>query len=246
MRSHLLRAAEHKIARGDALRGRLYVPEVFSVEERDAINASRLAQWQHAVAAPGRPQQLILLIGEVKEIVPGRYGYKARIKHVPDQALAIDEPLYRWLGRLFDAALALWGSADCVHMVTIATFGVSTAGIPAITQMSLMPVTPQWLPASDSFERQLVERLVAHGRSFIKSLRYNLRRDQCLATATLTDMGSPGPLLFIVPPRLDGAAPECLHDVIAGCESPAWTWRPASEGMPRLPAPINYASIGAP
>ena len=77
-------------------------------------------------------------------------------------------------------------------MVTIATFGVSEAGIPVIAEMSLMPVTPQWLPIEDSFERQLVERLVAQGRSFIKGLRYNLRRDQCLATATLTDMDGPG------------------------------------------------------
>jgi Protein of unknown function (DUF1173) len=46
------------------------VSEVFSVDERDAINTRRLAPWQHAVAAPSRPQQLTLLLGEVKEIVP--------------------------------------------------------------------------------------------------------------------------------------------------------------------------------
>jgi Protein of unknown function (DUF1173) len=34
-----------------------------------------------------------------------------------------------------------------------------------------MPVTPQWLPVENSFERQLVERLVAEGHSFIKGLR---------------------------------------------------------------------------
>jgi len=237
VRSHLLRAAEHKIARGDALRGRLYVPEPFSVDERDAINARRLAQWQHAVAAPGRPQQLTLLVGEVKEIVPARYGHRCVIKHVPDQAFALDEPLYRRLGRRFDAELALWGSADSVHMVTIATFAVSEAGIPAIAEMSLMPVAPQWLPVEDSFERQLVERLVAEGRSFIKGLRYNLRRDQCVAAATLTDMGHPGPLLFIVPPGLDGTAePDGMRELVARCEPPAWTWRPASEAMPQLPA----------
>ncbi len=247
VRSHLLRAAEHKIARGDALRGRLYVPEMFSVEERDAINARRLTQWQHVMAAPGRPQQLMLLIGEAKEIVPARYGYRCVVKHVPDQAFAIDEPLYRRLGRRFDTELALWGSADSVHMVIIATFGVSEAGVPAIAEMSLMPVTLQWLPIEDSFERQLVEQLVAQGRSFIKGLRYNLRRDQCLATATLTDMGSPGPLLFIVLPGLDGTVePEGLSNGIARGEEPAWTWRPGSEGMPRLPWPTIYAPFRAP
>ena len=94
------RLSADKIARGDALRGRIYV-------ERGAINTRRLAQWQHAVAAPGRRQQLMRLIGEVKEIVPARYGYRCVIKHVPDQAFAIDEPLYRRLGLRFDAELAL-------------------------------------------------------------------------------------------------------------------------------------------
>ncbi len=132
-------------------------------------------------------------------------------------------------------------------MVTIATFGVSEAGIPAIAEMSLMPVTPQWLPIEDSFERQLVERLVAQGRSFIKGLRYNLRRDQCLATATLTDMGSPGPLLFIVPRGLNGTGePGGLRDVIGRREAPAWVWQPASEVMPQLPAPTGAPRFSAP
>jgi len=107
VRRHLLQAAEHKIARSDALRARLYVPEPFSIDERDAINARRLAQWRHAVAAPGKPQHLMLLIGEVKEIVPARYGFKAIVKHMPDQAFAIDEQLYRRLWRRFEPELAL-------------------------------------------------------------------------------------------------------------------------------------------
>jgi Protein of unknown function (DUF1173) len=236
VRKHLLLAAENKVARGEALRRRLYIPEPFSIEQRDALNARRVAQWNHAVATPGKPQHLMLLVGEVKEIVPARYGFKAVVKHVPDQAFALDEQLYRRLGRRFDSELALWASADTVHMVVIATFGVSDAGIPAIGEMSLMPVTPQWLPIEDSFERQLVERLVADGRAFIKGLRYNLHRDQCLATATLTDTGTAGPLMFVVPPGLEGVA---AADGISGAnprgDSPVWVWQPAAEAMPRLP-----------
>jgi hypothetical protein len=236
VRRHLLLAAENKVARGEALRSRLYIPEPFSIEQREALNARRVAQWNHAVATPGKPQHLMLLIGEVKEIVPARYGFKAVVKHVPDQAFALDEQLYRRLGRRFDSELALWASADTVHMVVIATFGVSDAGIPAIGEMSLMPVTPQWLPIEHSFERQLVERLVADGRAFIKGLRYNLHRDQCLATATLTDTGNAAPLMFVVPPGLEGAA---VADGISGAnprgDAPVWVWQPASEAMPRLP-----------
>ena len=236
VRKHVLLAAENKVARGEALRSRLYIPEPFSIEQREALNARRVAQWSHAVAKPGKPQHLMLLIGEVKEIVPARYGFRAVIKHVPDQAFALDEQLYRRLGRRFDSELALWASADTVHMVVIATFGVSDAGIPTIGEMSLMPVTPQWLPIEDSFERQLVERLVADGRAFVKGLRYNLHRDQCLATATLTDTGDVGSLMFVVPPGLEGTV---VADGINGAnprnDAPVWVWQPASEAMPRPP-----------
>ena len=238
VRKYLLLAAENKIARGEALRSRLYIPEPFSIEHRDALNARRVAQWSHAVAMPGKPQHLMLLIGEVKEIVPARYGFKAVVKHVPDQAFTLDEQLYRRLGRRFDPELALWASADNVHMVVIATFGVSEAGIPTIGEMSLMPVTPQWLPIEDAFERQLVERLVEDGRAFIKGLRYYLHRDQCLAAATLTDAGDTGSLMFVVPPGLERMAiADGINSANPRGDAPVWVWQPASEAMPRLPAP---------
>ena len=93
VRKHLLQAAESKFARGDSLRTCLYIPEAFSVDQRDAINARRVAQWSQAIAVPGKPQHLMLLIAEVKEIVPARHGFKAVVKHVPDQAFALDEQL---------------------------------------------------------------------------------------------------------------------------------------------------------
>jgi hypothetical protein len=236
VRRHLLLAAENKVARGEALRSRLYIPEPFSIDHRDALNARRIAQWSHAVAVPGKPQHLMLLVGEVKEIVPARYGFKAVIKHVPDQAFALDEQVYRRLGRRFDSELALWASADTVHMVVISTFGVSEAGIPMIGEMSLMPVTPQWLPIEDSFERQLVERLVADGRGFIKGLRYDLHRDQCLATAVLTDTGDAGPLMFVVPPGFEGiAVAEGMSSANPRGDAPVWVWRTGTEAMPSFP-----------
>ena len=236
MQRHLLLAAEDKLARGDALRARLYVPEPFSIDKRDAINARRLAQWQHAMAAPGKPRQLMLLIGEVKEIVPARYGFKAIVKHMPDQAFAIDAQLYRRIGRRFEPELALWGAAAEIHMIMVGTFGVSGAGVPAIAEMSLMPVTAQWLPIEDSFERQLVEHLVADGRAFIKGLRYNMHRDQCVATATLTDAGDAAPLMFVVPPGLDRVAvAQGTNGANSRGNAPVWVWNPTSEPMPRFP-----------
>ena len=232
VRRHLLQAAENKIARGDSLRSRLFIPEVFTVDQRDAINGRRMSQWSQAVASPGKPQHLMLLIAEVKEIVPARYGFKAVVKHVPDQAFALDEQLYRRLGRRFEPALALWGATDDIHMVMIATFSVAAAGIPTIVELSLMPVTRQWLPVDDAFEKQLVEKLVGDGRSFIKGLRYNLGVASAVACATLIDCEGSAPLLFIVP-----AGVEDDGRYLQGSDpsAPVWLWHPTAEAMPPIP-----------
>lgn len=234
IRRHLLRAAENKLVRGDPLNARLYVPETFSVEQREPIATRRGAQWSRAIAAPRGQQRLMLMIAEVKEIMPARYGFRAVIRHVPDQAFALDEQLYRQLDPHFETELALWGAAEDIHLMMIATFGVGATGVPAITELSLMAVTRQWLPVEDGFDRQLVEQLVRDGRSFVKGLRYNLRPASALASATLTDCGAPAPLLFIVPADRESMGSSLP---IEQASTPAWLWHPAAEAMPPLPPP---------
>ncbi|MBT9490814.1 MAG: DUF1173 domain-containing protein [Paucibacter sp.] len=182
VRQRLLQAADNKITRNGALLDRLFIPEPFSVEQRDAINARRIAQWARAMAELGKPKALMLLIAEVKEIIPARYGFKAVIKHLPDQAFAMEEKLYRRMGRRFADELALWGAAETLHMVMIATFGINPTGVASVEVLSLMPVTAQWLPVEDGFELQQVEQWVREQRNFIKVLRYNLAKDKQLAT----------------------------------------------------------------
>ena len=232
VRRHLMQAAEHTVAHGEALRPRIYVPEVFSVDRREAINARRTAQWSRALARGGSAQQLMLLVGELKEVVPARYGYKAVVKHLPDQAFAMDEALYRRLGRRFGPELTLWGAADRMHMVIIATFCVVTGGVPTISELSLMPVTEQWLPVENGFERQLVERLVGERRSFVKGLRYNLGGAAEFASAVLTDCETPAPLLFI---GTTGDQREARSHSSDFDSVPRWIWYPSAGSPPPLP-----------
>lgn len=231
VRKHLLQAADHKVARGQALLPRLYVPEVFSVQQRDAINARMRAQLSHAVAAPGKPQQLMLMIAEIKEIVRARYGYKAVVKHIPDQAFAVDELLYRRLREHFDTELAMWGASDTLRMIMVATLQVSAAGLPSIVELSLMPVTAQWLPVESTFELQLVDRLVREGRAFIRGLRYGSAADQLVATAILTDTGAlPSPLCIV-----SHARAATSEDTTPAALASSWVWQPLEGEMPAFP-----------
>jgi hypothetical protein len=240
VRKHLLQAAQNKTARGGALQERLYVPEVFYVEQRDVINARRIAHWRlctEGSTTPGKAQRLMLLIAEVKEIVPSRYGYKAVIKHLPDQAFALDEQLYRRMARRFQNELAMWGAADKLRMLMIATFAVSESTVPTIVELSLMLATQQWLPIENGYESQLVERLVAEERSFIKGLRYNLQ-SRSAAAATLTDCQGSAPFLFIAPMGSEGGEPfACM---VGEQQTSVWRWCPQDEKMPLLPMRRPY------
>lgn len=246
VRRQLLSAADDKFARGDSLRSRLYIPETFFLDQRDAINARRSAQWLQALSAPGRPQSLMLLIGEVKEIVPARYGFKAVLKHVPDQAFAIDHQLYRRLGRRFEMELALWGACEHIHMMIIATFRVAGTGVPVVSELSLMPVTQHWLPVENSFEEQLVDRLVSQGRTFRKGLRYNLNAGCLLVNAILIDTGNEPCSLRILREAQADIRETAPIEAAQLCPSQSWIWHPDDGAMPPFPPKHLHRQTASP
>ena len=236
VRRLLLQAAENKVTRGQQLLDRLFVPEVFAFEQREAIQARRLQQWLHASATSGRLQPLLLLIGEVKELVPCRYGYMVIIKHVPDQYFAIDEKFYRKICRAFESELALWNMDLDAHMLMLATFRVMNTGTPCIEELTLMPTTRQWIPFENIFEKQLLDALINNQRAFTKGLRFNLQNPENIASVVLLDTKRPPECLWIdtkMHPPAEGNAGSALDR--SGAASRPWAWRPAEGEMPPLP-----------
>jgi hypothetical protein len=235
VRRRLREVAAHQTVRGQPLLGRLYVPEPFSTEHRDAICARRSAQWAATAEGRGAQRPRMLLIGEVKELSAARHGFKTVVKHAPDLSFMIDEHLFRQLERKFAQQLGLWSATDDIRMVVIATFSTAGSGVPLLAELSLMPTTRDWLPVESIFENLLIGRLVAEERRFLKGLRYDLRSDVPIAAATLTDCGVPAPLLHIQtggpPPHLDTPA----LDASQPPESRGWNWRVNEESMPAFP-----------
>jgi hypothetical protein len=218
--------------RDHTLKASLYIPEVFSVDQRDALHLRRAQQWARASHQEGSPQHLMLMIAEVKEITPTRFGHKAVIKHIPDQAFMLDEQLYRRMGRRFASVLSLWSACEDLHMVIIATFSVTDAGIPNVMELFLMPVTEHWLPIESGFEKQLLDRLTSDGRSFVKGLRYDLASSSASASATLTDCEGSAPVLFIADEGVENSG---RASAVSDPSTPVWLWNPSSETMPMLP-----------
>jgi hypothetical protein len=175
----------------------------------------------------------------VKEVVPARFGYKAVVKHLPDQAFMLDETIFRRMSRRFESELSRWSASEDLHMVMMATFGIKPGSlVPAIDELTLMTVNSHWLPVSDPFEHQLVDRLVREGRSFVKALRYNLAADRQIASVVLTDTEPDAVPLFILSHQ-DEQEPSM------GSMAEAWSWRPHQEPMPRLPSPARRPRTAA-
>jgi hypothetical protein len=145
VRKHLLDAARLKVLGGMPLIDRLWVPEPFSVERKDEINARIYDRLHQAAATHRGSRPLLLLIGELKEIAPARYGHKAVIKHLPDRPLHVDVKLFQHMERRFRDQLTHWGASEDIHMVMIATLSAYGMGSPTIEELSLMPCTWEWL-----------------------------------------------------------------------------------------------------
>jgi hypothetical protein len=237
VRRHLLQAAHGKTAGGQVLQERMYIPEPFTVEQREQINARRLALWKHAMPQSGGHRGLMLLIGEVKEIESARYGYKAVIKHIPDQPFLLDAQLYRRMARRFKAELSIWGASDAVHMVLIGTVGLNSAGMPAFDELSLMPVNAQWLPFENIAELQLFDRLVREGRRFTKGLRYNLSSCEPVASAVLLDAADSTLGMWVATDhRWKDFLADTLYSQTGLADLPGWIWNVWEGTMPELPA----------
>ena len=143
VRRRLLAASLGKTIGRRALSDLLYIPEVFSVERRREIHERRLAAWAPCLRSPARAWQLMVLIGELKQITRTTYGSRLVIKHVPDQAFW-NERCQRRSAMSPEENLELDCSAGR-HWIVVATFSADITGTPFIEERAVVPTNRHWL-----------------------------------------------------------------------------------------------------
>jgi hypothetical protein len=238
VRSLLRKAAEGKEAKGLALASQLFIPEPFFLVDKEAIARRRQVAFAQARAPSSGPQQLMLLIAEVKEFARARFGHKMVIKHMPDAPFAIDEDLHNRLHRLFAKELALWNNLDGAHLLTAATFGVDPAGLAKIDALTLMVTNEHWHGIESLDEKSLLDALIARRRRFVKTFRYDLPPDAPMATAVLVDCDGPA-FLFISTADAGSIEQPYLQDDALTPNGTLWTWQ-VGLPMPNLPEPAIH------
>jgi hypothetical protein len=222
VRFHLLRALDRKHAKGLPLSEAVFVPDVWVEQRKDEIAHRHRAALLKVASADRGQRKLLLLIGEVRRLEPGRFGHRLVLKHAPDVDFQVPEDLMKQLQRRFETELSFWrdqgdqrdrGSG---HLIAIGTFAA-------------------WIPIEDAFDHAVIDQLLVRGGRFVKGLRYNLPATRPVACAVMQDTAGGPTALYIVRPGSTETFEKLLEDVVAESRLTSWIWRVPDGETPLLP-----------
>ena len=236
-------ALQGKLAKGGALAETVYIPAPYSPERRDALIAARELVLSR-LRGTGSERKLGILIGEVKSIETARFGFKLVLKQAPDFYFLVAEDLMKRIKKRFDNEVALWGGVDGAHLVAVATFGVASSGLASVEEIALMVTDDHWVPFGDLNEKVLIDRLNEQRRSYIKSLRYNMKRTKPLAALELVDT-EPPTALFIHPGDATDDYQAEFHELVSTSRLRHWSWD-VTTPMPAIPVAMTPFEHGDP
>lgn len=241
VRKHLLLAAGDKLNKGRPLAEQIFIPETFSQDKKAAAKQHWLGLVARLAPKSHGPKQLMLLIGEVKEIVPARYGGQIIIKHAPDIKFFTPDDLQKKLEKRFSDELMFHQDLDNIHLMAIATFSVNVAGSAMIEEIALMPVTENWIPFETIHDKALLDLLTEQNRRFSKGMRYNLPKAKALASAVLSDTAPTPTAMYILPAEPDDGYQATFEQLRSESLLASWIWDSSEFEIPELPASTMHA-----
>jgi hypothetical protein len=165
-----------------------------------------------------------------------RYGFKIVLKHVPDAPFMLNEDLHKRLMTRFELEIGLWDAVAGAHLIAIGSFGVSDSGVASFEEIALMPVTENWVPFENNFDKLLIDAMTQTNRRFVKGLRYNLPHDRPLACMVASDTGKAPTAMYVCPPGANDDYQKALETLLASSPMQSWVWRASVSEMPPLPA----------
>jgi hypothetical protein len=232
IRAGLYKAAESMSAKGKSMDGLMFIPESFPAEKREQVKL----RWLNIATrmANQKPQPLMILIGEVRQFAPSRFGYRLQINHSPDTLFSLAPDIYKRLSKRFDNEITL-SSIDGVRLIAIATFSANVAGIANIEEIALMAVTENWIPFETIHDKALIDKMTDENRRFTKGMRYNLPQSKPLACAVLTDTATGPTALYIQQPDAEDDFARELSQLQSDSSLASWLWNTMDFEVPDLP-----------
>jgi hypothetical protein len=241
IRKYLYEAAKDKTAKNVSLETQLFIPETFKLDQKDELTQRRLATIHSLRNGDNKHKQLMLMVGEVKEITSARFGHKMVVKHLPDFPIMLNDDIYHRLLKRFNVEIELWSANESGHLMVIGTFGINESGIPSFEEVALMMVTENWIPYDNADELRLINSLTQANQRFIKCLRYNLPSTVPTASVLLSDKDKGITALFICPASATEIYRHDLNELISNSDINTWLWDAGNVALPKFPFQVSEA-----
>jgi hypothetical protein len=236
VRKFLLQACEEIETKGLRLSERVFIPEPFMSERAAEITIQhRKALAVLSSPEPRRHFKMMIAIGELKEFKATTVGHRLAFKHLPDCALFLERRAGERTKAIFERELLAWSNGQ-VKLVAACLIHAKQDRCYEVESLTLMMVSPQWIPLDHACERDVVDKLVAEERAFIKPLRYEAPDAGKFPNFQLLDTGARPVPLDIVSAFLSEAEHAAKVHAIGVRDPKGWLWDTAQDAViPALP-----------
>jgi hypothetical protein len=240
IRKYIMEAADEIETKGIRLAERLYVPEQFQEDIREAIQERRRSQLEMLHSPEDEGQfKMGLVLGQFKAVEAATTtGQKIWLKHMPGCPLLINDKTWaratRAFEKLFEAQDA--DTTTKPRLLMLALVYAKREYTYQVDAVSFMLTTNNWIPIEGTHEVELLQALTEQQRRFIKPLRYDAKSAAHFPNVLLLDTGDrPTPLHVVGGDDKEKAAKE---KALKGSDPALWVWYTQRE-MPTLPAPLG-------
>jgi hypothetical protein len=237
LHKYLMEAAAEIEMKGVQLLERLYVPEQFNEEHKNAIAERRRKKLAILRSSDDDVQfKMALVLGELKGVDALAFGKKVWIKHMPDAPLFIDNKAWEKIERAYGGMLEA-RDADTKtrqRIVLCALVYAKRERSYQIDTASMMLTTEHWIPIEGMHEVELIQALIERKRRFMKPLRYDARSAASFANALLLDAGETPMPLHVVSAFMERKDRTIKEKLIKESGEAVWVWH-TDQPMPALP-----------
>lgn len=220
-RRALLEAAALCSVKQQPLTGALFIPETYRSDEDVRGWAARKRAALARVKASA--ENMMILIGEVKDIREDDHQKRIFVRHNGEESFDMDVEMSRRFDKRFTEEISLWRRPNNDgHLIVAGSFCRRRSGLFDLVEVTVMPVTAQWLPYESVEEEQLVREAALLKRRFVKGMRVNLERDVPIASLVLKDTGDVATAVYLHDPEEHVGDPLAARMGLYGIDHAIW------------------------
>jgi hypothetical protein len=236
LRKFLLQASEEVETKGLRLAERVFIPENFSREKSaEIVRRCDKALSILLCSNAGLHFKMMIALGELKAFNETTLGHQLYFKHLPDCALFIEKKAGARTKRAFEPELLAW-TAGQLRLIAACLIHAKREHLYQIESLTLMMTSAQWIPLDHAYEKDVVDKLVAEQRAFLKPLRYEAKHAAKFPNLLLLDADERPVALDILSPFLTDQERATKARAIAARNPKGWAWDTAQGVViPELP-----------